>query len=149
MLIGVAAWRACVVRMPLAYRPWLWAICIVGGAVGAINFDVPSAIRAMHSSEPFVFAYVAALLLWRSSARPGRCLAPIAALGRVALSNYLADSAICSVFFYEYGFGLFGVSVYLGQAAFSGWWLKRFRFGPSEWLWRSMTYWRWQPMRYL
>ena len=90
--------------------------------------------------------------------RPGEWLRPIAALGRMALSNYLAQSVVCALIFYGYGFGLFGrlapapaaalgLCVYAGQVAFSVWWLKRHQFGPFEWLWRSLTYGRLQPMR--
>jgi uncharacterized protein len=60
--------------------------------------------------------------------------------------------------FYGYGFGLFGqvgasaalvfgVAVYAGQAIFSRWWLRRYRFGPVEWVWRTLMYGAAQPMR--
>ena len=76
----------------------------------------------------------------------------------MALSNYLLQSLVCTTIFYSYGLGLFGsvgraaglvlaVVIYLAQLAFTGWWLKHFRFGPMEWLWRSLTYGKCQPMR--
>jgi len=79
-------------------------------------------------------------------------------LGRMAFTNYLAQSVIFSAIFYSYGFGLFGrlgasaalilgVAVYSAQVIFSGWWLKRYHFGPIEWLWRTLMYGRLQPMR--
>jgi uncharacterized protein len=81
-----------------------------------------------------------------------------APVGRMAFSNYLAQSLIMGVIFYGYGFGLFGrtsvtaalaiaLAVYAAQAALSAWWLKRWRYGPVEWLWRSLMYGRRQPMR--
>ena len=81
-----------------------------------------------------------------------------AAVGRMALTNYLAHSVILTTVFYGYGLGLFGSVPRLWQMAFvaavigfqlwfSTWWLERYRFGPVEWLWRSVTYWRPQPMR--
>ncbi len=81
-----------------------------------------------------------------------------AAVGRMALSNYLAHSLILTTVFYGYGLGLYGEIPRLLQMGFvlaviglqllwSPWWLARFRFGPFEWLWRSLTYWQRQPMR--
>lgn len=85
-------------------------------------------------------------------------LAPLAATGRMALTNYLLQSLICTTLFYGYGFGLFGrfgpaagvliaIVIYALQIPWSVWWLRRFQFGPMEWLWRSLTYGRVQPMR--
>ena len=82
----------------------------------------------------------------------------LAAVGRMALSNYLMHSIICTTIFYGYGFGLFGkverlgllgivVAILVLQLIVSPIWLTYFRFGPFEWLWRSLTYWRLQPMR--
>ncbi|MDZ7644615.1 MAG: DUF418 domain-containing protein [Woeseiaceae bacterium] len=81
-----------------------------------------------------------------------------AAVGRMALTNYLMHSIVMTTIFYGYGFGLYGeipraaqmlfVFGLVGvQLAISPVWLQHFRFGPVEWLWRSLTYWRRQPMR--
>ena len=81
-----------------------------------------------------------------------------AAVGRMALTNYLAQTIICTTIFYGHGLGYFGevdrvgqiiivLGVWLFQIPFSLWWLERFRFGPFEWLWRSLSYLRFQPMR--
>lgn len=74
----------------------------------------------------------------------------LAAPGRMALTSYLTQSLICSLYFYGYGLGHWGMSraaqvvfvavVYIAQIAFSNWWLSRFRYGPMEWLWRGFTY---------
>ena len=80
------------------------------------------------------------------------------AAGRMALTNYIAQSVICTLLFYGHGFGLFErvsgpgqvgivVAIWALQLAWSPWWLARFRFGPLEWLWRSASYRRWQPMK--
>jgi uncharacterized protein len=82
----------------------------------------------------------------------------LAAVGRMALSNYLTHSIVCTTLFYGYGFGLFGtinrtglaaivLTIWIAQLIISPIWLRFFRFGPAEWLWRSLTYWRLQPMR--
>ena len=82
-----------------------------------------------------------------------------AAVGRMAFTNYLAHSLVMTTIFYGYGLNLyteiprfyqmlFVVGLIGLQLAYSPWWLKRFRFGPAEWLWRSLTYWRIQPIRH-
>src|SRR5262249_6966027 len=121
----------------------------------ALNWLYPYSIVLL------AFAYGAGLLLCFGSARDNEARSltrMFAATGRMALSNYLAQSVIFSVLFYGFGFGLFGrlgpaVAALLGLGTFavqlvaSDWWLLRFRFGPVEWLWRSLTYGRWQPMK--
>jgi len=85
-------------------------------------------------------------------------LAPLAGVGRMALSNYLLQSVICTTIFYSYGLGLYGRAgpaagvaltavIFLIQVVLSVWWLRRFQFGPMEWVWRSLTYRKRQPMR--
>lgn len=81
----------------------------------------------------------------------------LAAVGRTAFTNYIAQSLICTALFYGHGFGLFGsversaqmlivLAVWAVQLAVSPLWLRYFRFGPLEWLWRSLTYRRLQPI---
>ena len=81
-----------------------------------------------------------------------------AAAGQMALTNYIAQTVICVALFYDFGFGLYGrferYQLYLIvlviaaiQLAWSVAWLRNFRFGPLEWLWRSLTYLKRQPMR--
>jgi uncharacterized protein len=76
----------------------------------------------------------------------------------MALTNYLMQSIIFTTLIYGYGFALYGqigplvgigltIIMYCLQVVLSSWWLKRFRFGPAEWLWRTLTYGRLQPMR--
>ncbi len=103
-------------------------------------------------------AYVLLVMLIVKAAPAGwfsRLLAPV---GRMAFTNYLLQTVLCTTLFYGHGFGLFGrmergaqVVVVLTIWVFEIWlshvWLARFRFGPAEWLWRSLTYMRPQPMR--
>ncbi|KPJ92417.1 MAG: hypothetical protein AMJ53_09420 [Gammaproteobacteria bacterium SG8_11] len=83
---------------------------------------------------------------------------PLAAVGRMALSNYLLQSLLCTWVFYGHGLGLFGKVERVAQLliVFAAWivliifsqlWLRRFRYGPVEWLWRSASHFRWQPLR--
>lgn len=80
-----------------------------------------------------------------------RRLMPLAFVGRMAFTNYIMQSVVCTLIFYGYGLGLYGqvgplvrtvlaVSLFLLQVRVSGAWFKRFRMGPMEWLWRRMTY---------
>lgn len=78
---------------------------------------------------------------------------PLAAVGQMALTNYLMHSVICTLIFNGYGLGQFGqleryqiyyivLGIWVLQLILSPLWLKRFRFGPMEWVWRSLTYWK-------
>jgi uncharacterized protein len=110
------------------------------------------------SSPLIALGHVAmVMLLFKSGAVPW-LVRRLAAVGRMALTNYLLTSIICTTIFYGYGFGLYGrlhrPSLYL--VVFGVWaflfaislpWLERFRFGPAEWAWRSLTYGRSQPFR--
>ncbi len=82
----------------------------------------------------------------------------LAAVGRMAFSNYIMHTLLCGLIFYGHGLGLFGEVSRTGQIGivFAIWalqlwlspiWLRHFRFGPLEWLWRSLTYWQRQPFR--
>ena len=87
-----------------------------------------------------------------------RLRASLAAVGQMALSNYLSQSVITAAIFLGCGLGLAGrfdyaeqlivvVAIWALQLAISPIWLRRYSFGPAEWLWRSLTYGKRQPMR--
>jgi len=87
-----------------------------------------------------------------------RFVHPFAAVGRMALTNYLMQSVLCTLFFYHHTRSLYGrigpaiglaptVILYGAQVVFGNWWLQRYRFGPMEWLWRGMTYGKFPAMR--
>ncbi|MEM7480078.1 MAG: DUF418 domain-containing protein [Acidobacteriota bacterium] len=104
------------------------------------------------------FAYIFLVCMAVQSPLGGRVFSALAPVGRMALTNYLTHSVLMTTLSYSYGFGLYGrVPTSTGlvmtfclfglQILFSHWWLKRYRFGPAEWLWRSLTYGERQPMR--
>jgi uncharacterized protein len=175
-LLGLWAGRRRLFEDPAAHRPLLRRIILWGFPLGVIGTGIGMALRSIPLEQflaitwmplamaftiaigmvPFALAYVAtATLLMERPAWRAR-LSSFAPVGRMALTNYLAQSVICIAIYY--GGGLVGVVgplfglvlalvIFPAQMVFSAWWLARFRYGPMEWLWRSLTYGRIQPMR--
>lgn len=107
---------------------------------------------------PMGAAYVALFALLFQRERWRRVLGVLTPVGRMALTNYLTQSVVSLCVYDGWGLGLIGrvtpsacvavtLAVFALQVVLSHWWLARFRFGPAEWLWRSLTYGRAQPMR--
>ncbi len=107
--------------------------------------------------RPVAVAAIAALIILLTR-RGGALTRRIAAAGRAAFTNYLGTSILMTAFFYGWGAGLFGrfsrIELWLTVLAMWGlmllWskpWLERHRYGPFEWLWRTLARWEWQPMR--
>lgn len=107
---------------------------------------------------PLAMAYACGFALLWTRDRWLHRLSVFAPLGRMALTNYLTQTIIALFFFTGLGFGWgthvsaitiesLAVGVFILQVLWSHWWLKRFWFGPMEWLWRSLTYGKVMPMR--
>jgi len=103
-------------------------------------------------------AYVGSFVLLLRKAFFKRLFGWLAPLGRMALTNYLTHSLVFSTLFYGYGAGWFGqvsrfpqmglvLAMITLQVIGSRLWLAHFHYGPMEWLWRSATYLKWQPLR--
>jgi uncharacterized protein len=101
---------------------------------------------------------VAAIILFAKSGVLGPVRRALAAVGQMAFSNHLFQSVVTSILFLGWGFGFAGrldyaeqlhvvVAIWATRVAISPLWLAHFRFGPAEWLWRSLTYWQRQLMR--
>jgi len=174
-VLGLYAGRRRILHDIAAHRPFLrrmqrWGLLIgiagnaafvVGGSFDPSSTSVIQNVGRMClvvAAPAMTFFYAATIILLMQREAWRRRLAPLAAVGRMALSNYLLQSLICTMIFYSYGLGLFGkvrpslglvltIAILLIQIPLSVWWLRRFRFGPVEWLWRSLTYWQPQPMR--
>lgn len=97
------------------------------------------------------------ILLYQSGVAQG-LFSRLTAVGRMAFTNYISHSVICTLFFFGYGLNYFAelefyqiyfvvFAVWIFQLIISPIWLKYFRFGPLEWLWRSLTYWKIQPFK--
>lgn len=168
-LLGMWTWRAGIVQRLDAYRPVLKHVCAWCLPVGLVLSTYTAIVMAvvtpgkvslwawsagvlwLPGSHILAAGYISglALLYMRDDWR--RRLLPFAAVGRMALTDYLLQSVVCTLFFYHYTTGLYGrigpaigliptVILYWAQVVFSNWWLQRYRFGPMEWLWRGLTY---------
>jgi uncharacterized protein len=168
MLIGASVWRTGWLRtgaplpgqLPFAAS----AAIIAGGTIALLVFDgllVPDwRIELAFDRLGTVLlacGYAAAIIWATRNARGQRVLAWAGPVGRMAFSNYLLQSLIFGWIFYGYGLGLFGrlgvasalgigTCVYVLQVVFSAFCLRRYLYGPMEWLWRSAMYGAWQPM---
>lgn len=125
------------------WNPWV-------GAIGNILFVAAGLTLAV--------AYGAGIFLLFQYDAARRLLAPLGAVGRMALTNYLLQTVITVWLFWGFGLGWYGrfgagrveivaLLVFAAQAVFSILWLRYFRYGPVEWLWRCGTYWKMLPMR--
>jgi uncharacterized protein len=111
------------------------------------------------ASGPFLtLGHVAVIMILYQAGALTRLFGRLAAVGRMALTNYLMQSFIGTTLFYGYGFGLYArvhrpglalivLTIWVVQLWLSPIWLAHFRFGPAEWLWRSLTYGTPQPIR--
>ncbi len=105
---------------------------------------------AMLGNLPACLGYVGMVVMMLHSSSVFSGIRVLAPMGRMALTNYLMQSVICSFYFFGYGLGQWGMPrawqvvfvlvVFTLQLGFSHWWLARYRFGPLEWLWRAFTY---------
>jgi uncharacterized protein len=155
-------------HIPLLRRVRLWGLSLgllVSTLVvtGLTQLGPISALTALFFNQALAgpvlaMGYAATIVLLAQRHGWRRRLAPLAATGRMALTNYIMQSVIYTTLFYGYGFGLTGqvhavsgvllaTGIYALQTLWSLWWLRRFQFGPLEWVWRSFTYGRWQPLR--
>jgi uncharacterized membrane protein YeiB len=113
------------------------------------NFQLANGLLAL-GSLPASLGYVGLVILMLYSSSRLAKIAVLAPYGRMALTNYLMQSLVCTLVFYGYGLGYWGIgrawqlvfalALCALQILFSHWWLARFRYGPAEWLWRAVTY---------
>jgi uncharacterized protein len=175
MFLGMAFFKNGILT-GTASPKFYWYMMAVGLGVGAIlsyyNLYFIYRVRynwyEYHKQTPFLFYEIARvfrslgffaliMLLTRvkhiqwffQSMRP---------VGQMAFTNYLMQAIICGLIFYGFGFGLYNRleryqlyyvvgGVWVIQILYSHIWLRYFRFGPFEWLWRSLTYWKLQPIQ--
>ena len=172
MLIGMAGLRSGFLTgawVAERYRTIaLWCILIGAAASAALawlaidaNFEpamvFATAFGGTALFRPLMAVGYAALIILLTR-RGGTLVARIAAAGRAAFTNYLGTSLVMTTIFYGYGLGLYGsvgraelylfvLAMWALMLAWSKPWLDLYRYGPFEWMWRSLARWRLQPMR--
>ncbi len=152
-------------------RKVMWVGLLVGGFfngifvyASAVPDNIPEEFMQLATrgartvgSSLLCLGYMAVIVMLFQRKEWKERLLPLAAIGRMPLTNYLTHSVVCTLVFFGYGLGLYGglspaisiiftFAIYRAQISISSWWLARYRFGPAEWLWRSLTYGKFQPM---
>jgi uncharacterized protein len=163
-ILGLVVGREGWLDQPARYLPFIrrwWLPALLIGLVGNVLLLVGFAegqplfisLGVQVGAPALSFAYLALVLM---NADKLGWLAPV---GQMALTGYLSHSLIFTTLFYGYGFGLYdqlaptvtlllAVAVFALQVIGSAAWMGRFRFGPVEWLWRTLTYGQLQPMQH-
>ncbi|MEO8386225.1 MAG: DUF418 domain-containing protein, partial [Betaproteobacteria bacterium] len=167
-LLGVWFVRSGVMENTRAHLPFFRKLAFIGlplgiglGLLGSLiamshtpgdRYDGWGIARGMMTigNLPACLGYVGMVVLMLHSNSAFSHIRILGPLGRMALTNYLTQSLICSIYFYGYALGHWGMPraqqvvfvliVYAAQIAFSQWWLSKFRYGPMEWFWRGFTY---------
>jgi len=112
-----------------------------------LALSIPNYVASVFTA----LGWASLVMLWCKRTRAGRLRRALGAVGRMAFTNYLTQTLICTTLFFGYGFGLFGwlervelfgvvVAIWLAQLLWSSLLMRRFRYGPFEWLWRKLTY---------
>jgi|SRR5690606_16484245 len=149
-------------------RNWGWAIGLPA-SIGLLlareyNLRLPApegllkTLAYALSVVPLCLAYTAGLCLLFLNPKGRKWLSVFTAPGKMALTNYIAQTLVGMFLFYGIGLGwgtktslagstLIAVCVYMILAFLSHWWLRFFRFGPLEWIWRMLTYGSWLQIR--
>lgn len=173
MLLGMALFKLGVLTGEASTRTYV-AMIVLGYAVGfSVNaMEVRELERAGFATQALVMSYLTydlgripmtlghvglIVVAYRMQLSPA-AIRSLCAVGQMALTNYLAQSAIGLFLFTGAGLALYGrierhdlyyfvAAIWVAQLCWSPLWLRHFRFGPAEWLWRSLTHWKRQPMR--
>ena len=169
-LLGMCAGRANLFRESDASRRFFKRLLVASGITAIASTAATLSFEATDSASgvwmmlatlirntTLAAAYVAAvtLIYWKYSSG---LLAQLAPLGKMGLTTYLLQSVFLALVFYGAGLGLMGdighaaatalgLAFFIAQVFMTRWWLARRTMGPVEWLWRSATQLRWQPMR--
>jgi uncharacterized protein len=173
MFVGMGLFKLGVFSAARSYRFYMW-MAVTGFLIGfplnsynawlswISNFDRLTFLYTYTAYDlerlPIALADTAVLMMLCKAGALRSLISRLAAVGQTALSNYILQSVICSFVFTGYGFALYGrlqryqlyyvvAASWVVSLALSPIWLRRYRFGPLEWCWRSLTYWKRQAMR--
>ena len=151
-------WRKRFIVMGLAVGLPLNILGAIGGLMLGNPLWLVTSMLAINIGGPMMsLMYLSLILNWVDSGRAAILANALANLGRMALTGYLLESFLMSAVMLHWGLAKFGsttwaeragwvIVIYLAIVLFANLWMRRFRFGPLEWLWRSLTYWRRQPL---
>jgi uncharacterized protein len=152
--------RLLIISLPFAlFGNWLYVT--YAGEASYVMFDwnmVISLFGHALGGPAMTFVYISIIAHSYYKGYLKKLTSAIAATGRMALTNYLMQSVIATTIFFSYGLGLYGkvnywqgmiltVGIYFLQVLWSPLWLKTYKYGPMEWLWRTLTYGKKQPMK--
>ncbi|SDY02591.1 uncharacterized protein SAMN05421736_101169 [Evansella caseinilytica] len=154
-LVKVCLWTG-VTGLGLSFLPGL--LPLLAGSAAAGMGNTLELLRALLGFPLTGLFYITVLALFAGNNASKRVLQPLANTGRMAFTNYIMQSAAGTLIFYGYGLGWFGkvgplfgsliaLLIFILQIVFSTLWLRRFQIGPLEWLWRTITYFSFSPIR--
>ncbi len=173
MLLGIALFKLNIITAKRRKRTYLFLI-LAGYGIGLpVNYyETTTLFNNNFASEAFLntaltypfgriamaIGHIGVIMIFCKLNILGFLKRSLAAVGRMALTNYIMHSVICAIIFTGVGFSLFGqlqryelyyvvAGIWLFQLIVSPLWLRYFRFGPLEWLWRSLTYNKLQPFK--
>lgn len=161
-LLGMVLMRQGIFHDVDAHRAWLRRLIgfgllvgvpLHGAGVAVYGFDPNSSYSWLlngFGALPMALAYLGFILFWSRTTCGLGLQRRLRAVGRMALTNYLMQSLLCTCLFYSYGLRLYGdvsrtaalavvLAIWMLQLAVSPWWLRHFQLGPVEWLWRSLA----------
>lgn len=161
---GAWSTRHYVLTAALGYGLALWPDALLLRWLSANHFSGIAAIAsdAIHLTVvrlPVTLAHASLIILLVKSGLSARASRKLEAVGKMAISNYVGTSILCTTVFYGFGLGWFGyverwqlypvvAAIWVVMLLWSKLWLDHFRYGPLEWLWRSLARWQRQPMRH-
>jgi uncharacterized protein len=165
MWFSLAAYLACLGWVFALQQPYVSDIAGFGWLFAAYYLfsfngrpELVDMLVRPYTIQALSLFYICFIVLLLQSNKLKRVCLPLANVGRLALSNYLLQCLIGTTVFFGYGLALYGkLGIARGVAlailvcgfeiVISSWWVEKFQFGPVEWLWRSITYWKPQPLR--
>lgn len=173
MLLGMALLKWGVLSGACSTRVYL-AMIVIGYTLGlTVNiYEVRELEQAQFAPEammrtfmtydlgriPMTFGHLGVIAFFCRAQWLTSVSRAFAAVGQMALTNYLSQSLLCLLIFTGAGLAWYGqlarhelysvvIGIWVVQLVWSPLWLRHFRYGPAEWMWRSLTYWRLQPLR--
>lgn len=175
MFLGMAFFKMGILTGQASVKVY-WGMCIVGLGIGLtlsylrlqpiieskfnwfeytkkvpfVFYELSRTFRSIGVLSLIMLLYKSGLFKW--------LFALMRPVGQMAFTNYLMQSLLCGLFFYGIGLGMYGklqrheiyyvvAAIWVLQIIYSHIWLRYFRFGPLEWAWRSLTYWKKQPFK--